>query len=265
MELPIIVAAGIFDSKIVAKNTVVSRKRTTTMFEIELPIDDGGISYIDDSFSPIKTNMVVCAKSDQKRYTRFPYKCYYIHMIVHDGILYDTLIKIPDFFETDKYETYERIFKRLIKHYNALSKGEEIIIQSLILELLYDLGKDSAQNIAKQKNTNRHLLTEKAIGYIKEHLTEDLSLDTLAGAMSLSPIYFHNLFKVSTGKTLREFVEEYRIKKAIDLLLTTDFSLTKIAYECGFSSQSYFSYAFKRKMKLTPRKYIQELYSRYEL
>ena len=61
MELPIIVAAGIFDSKIVAKNTVVSRKRTTTMFEIELPIDDGGISYIDDSFSPIKSNMVVCA------------------------------------------------------------------------------------------------------------------------------------------------------------------------------------------------------------
>lgn len=64
--------------------------------------------------------------------------------------------------------------------------------------------------------------------------------------------------------TLREYVEEQRIKKAIHLLLTTDRSLTAVAYECGFSSQSYFSYVFKRKMKTTPRQYIDSLYQKYE-
>ena len=65
--------------------------------------------------------------------------------------------------------------------------------------------------------------------------------------------------------TLRSYIEQQRIKKAIDLLLTTDYALTRIAYECGFSSQSYFSYAFKRKMGKTPRQYVQDIYSKYEI
>jgi len=87
----------------------------------------------------------------------------------------------------------------------------------------------------------------------------------VAQAMSVSPVYFHTIFKSAVGKTLRDYVEEQRLKKAINLLQTTDDSLTRIAYECGFSSQSYFSYVFKCRMKQTPREYVQELYSRYEL
>ena len=82
-------------------------------------------------------------------------------------------------------------------------------------------------------------------------------------AVALSPIHFHNFFKKSVGKTLREYVEEQRIKKATGLLLTTNDSLTKIAFECGFSSQSYFSYVFKRKMKITPREYVKDVYAKY--
>jgi len=59
-------------------------------------------------------------------------------------------------------------------------------------------------------------------------------------------------------------VEEQRIKKAIDLLISTDCTLTDVAFECGFSSQSYFSYVFKRRMQKTPREYVQEIYSIYE-
>ena len=89
-------------------------------------------------------------------------------------------------------------------------------------------------------------------------------LNEIAEIVHLSPIHFHNCFKVSVGKTLRDYVEEQRLRKAIKLLLTTDYSLTKIAYECGFSSQSYFSYAFKRKMGLTPRQYATQVFKRYE-
>ena len=60
------------------------------------------------------------------------------------------------------------------------------------------------------------------------------------------------------NKTLREFVEERRIKKAIDLLFTNNYQLSEIAYECGFSSQSYFCYAFKRYTGTTPKQYIKK-------
>ena len=115
------------------------------------------------------------------------------------------------------------------------------------------------------KTNNNHLMIEKALEYIKNNLTEPLNLKEIAEIVHLSPIHFHNIFKYNIGVTLREYIENQRLKKAVNLLITTDLSLTQIAYECGFSSQSYFSYVFKRKMNKTPREYAQEIYNRYEL
>ena len=61
MILPEIIAVGIYNSQIVAKNTVISKKRKTSMFEIELPIEDGGVSYIDSNSKQINPNMIICA------------------------------------------------------------------------------------------------------------------------------------------------------------------------------------------------------------
>ena len=186
-------------------------------------------------------------------------------MIVGEGVLHDVLMGAPDYLETDRYEVYEKLFSRLIRHYHALSESEEILLQSLVLELIYTIGKDAARQNITRNGSNHALLIENTVRYIKEHLTEDLSLDQVAKEMSLSPVYFHNIFKAAVGKTLRDYVEEQRIKKAINLLRTTDYSLTKIAYECGFSSQSYFSYVFKRRMKQSPRAYVQDIYNKYEI
>ena len=264
MILPEIVTMGIYDSQIAAKNTVISKNRKTSMFEIELPIEDGGISYIDSNSKRINKNMIICAKPGQTRHTRFPFRCYYIHMIIHSGIIYDALISTPDFFEIVNNEIYKNIFTRLIKHYNTLSNSEEIILQSLLLELIHTIIKDSNKRLQNSNSNNTYTLIEKSLKYIDEHIADDLSLETVANALSFSPIYFHNIFKVAVGKTLREYVEEQRIKKSTNLLLTTNYSLTQIAFECGFSSQSYFSYVFKRKMNVTPREYVREIYSKYE-
>ena len=265
MILPEIVAVGIYNSQIAAKNLKISKKRKTSMFEIELPIEGGGISHIDSNSKQINPNMIICVKPGQVRQTKFPFKCYYVHMIIHSGTLYDTLMNTPDFFETEKGNTYKGIFVKLIKHYSALADSEEIILQSLLLELIYTINKDSSFKNRNGNFSSNYLLIEKSLNYIKEHLTGDLSLEKIAKAMSISPIHFHNTFKAAVGKTLRDYIEEQRIKKATNLLLTTNYSLTQIAYECGFSSQSYFSYVFKRRMKKTPREYAQEIHSRYEI
>ena len=91
--LPDIVAAGIYNAQIVHKNKTVTPIRKTTMFEIEMPLDNGGISYINDTSHPIVKNTVICAKPGQIRHTRLPFKCYYIHIIVSEGELFDILSK----------------------------------------------------------------------------------------------------------------------------------------------------------------------------
>ncbi len=265
MLLPEIVAAGIYNSQLVAKNTAISRTRKTSMFEIELPVENGGISYIGSNAKPITPNMLICAKPGQLRHTKFPYKCYFVHMILHGDSLQETLMDTPDFLETDRADIYKALFTKLIKYGNS-GTDNELLLQSTMLELIHTIRQDSARPTTwgNQKN-NHHTVIQKALKYIHEHLTEDLSLETVAKSVSLSTIHFHNSFKTAVGKTLRDYVEEQRIKKAINLLITTDCSLTEIAFACGFSSQSYFSYVFKRRMKQTPREYVQQFYSKYEI
>lgn len=265
IELPEIVAVGIYNSNIAIKNSVVTKNRKTTMFEIEIPIEKGGISYINSDDMAIEPDMIICAKPGQIRHTKLPFKCYYIHLMMTNGELYDILMDIPNYVKTNKYKKYYEIFDRLCEYYDRAVDSDEIILYSLILELIHTLINDSKKLILRDHIKRGNYKTiEKAIKYIKENLTSDLSLGTMAKRAGFSPIHFHNVFKASTGRTLHEYVEEQRIKKAANMLIATDYTLAEIAYECGFSSQSYFSYAFKRKMSKTPRKYAKEVFERYK-
>lgn len=267
IELPEIVAIGIFNTKAMASfdNTIESKPRKIKMFEIEIPIEEGGISYIQDEKSAITPDMVICAKPGQTRHTKLPYKCFYVHMIAGDGDLKDNLMSLPNFIKTNKYDKYYEIFQKMCKYYETGLESDEIILHSLILELVFLLLREATKTkLMKSMNSANVMAIERVIKYIKENLTEDLSLEKLSALAGFSPIYFHNSFKSATGMTVREYVEEQRIKKAVNILVTTDKTLTSVAYECGFSSQSYFSYAFKRKMKLTPREYVKQVFSRYQ-
>lgn len=264
--LPDIVSIGIYNSQIAVKNTSFTKKRKTTMFEIEMPIEKGGISCIDSESMQIVPDMIICAKPGQTRHTRLPYKCYYIHIILKEGMLYDALMNIPVFVTLTNTENYIRIFNRLCKHYDSSLDGNDIIIHSLILELVHTLTNDSNKQLYKQNfPSGNYEAVNSAIGYIKKNLTGDLSLSAVAEYANLSPIHFHNCFKSATGETLHDYVQKQRIKRACNLLITTDSTITAIAYECGFSSQSYFSYAFKRETGLTPREYATKVFQRYNL
>ena len=265
IELPKIVSIGMFNAGHIIKNAVVSKNRKTTMFEIEFPVGEGGISYIDNESHLITQNLVICAKPGQIRHTRLPFKCYYIHIILNEGQLYDILSTLPNYLELQDTRDIRDIFISLTEHYSNGVPEDEIILQSLILKLIYTLKKSTPRLEGIHKpQANNHAIIEKTIQYINKNLTADLSLDALSQEVKFSKIYFHKLFKASTGKTLREFVEHQRIKKAVELLVSTNMTLTEISYECGFSSQSYFSYAFKRNKGLSPREYSNRLLNEYE-
>ncbi len=262
--LPQIVAIGIYNSQIAIKNRPISKNRKTTMFELELPIGKGGTSYINDESHPINENMIICAKPGQIRHTRLPFKCYYIHMIVNDGELLDILTALPNYIDFPDTDEIREIFISLCEHYNARIENDDILIQSLILKFLYILNQNGRFTVGfTQKNSNQKTI-EGILEYINGNLSGDLSLKRLASEANFSTTYFHKLFKASTGKNLHEYIEEQRIKKSINLLISNDMTLAQIAYECGFSSQSYFNYAFKRKMKCTPRKYTEEIQLKYD-
>ena len=75
LQLPEIVAIGVYNARLAHKNVLVTKNRKTTMFEIELPIEGGGISFINNESAAITENLVICAKPGQIRHTRLPFKC----------------------------------------------------------------------------------------------------------------------------------------------------------------------------------------------
>ena len=264
MVLPQVVASGIYNSAVVIKDKNITSNRKTTMFEIELPMEDGGVSFVDSMQMPIRPDTLICAKPGQTRHTRLPHKCYYIHIIVPEGFLHDTLMNLPVFVKAEEQGEYLRLFEDICSLSESLLQEDFILVQARILEIIHKLCEDSKKQeyFGKSKNSNKKII-ESVVRYIDENITGDLSLESVAAFANLSPIHFHNCFKASTGKTLHSYVESQRIKKASDLLVSTDMTLTHISNECGFSSQSYFSYAFKRSMGVTPREYVKKINERY--
>ena len=254
--LPEELTVGYFDSNVAYSGVEITPKRNVTCFELELPLEKGGVSYNGEEEVAIEPNMVVCAKPGQVRCTKTPYKAYFIKFSLCDGKVCDFLKGLPDYIKTCRYEKYYEIFRKVFIQYN-LRKTDNFTIYGLLLELVDMMAEDS-----KSGNDNDFIkggsAVQAAVVYIKEHLTEYLTLEKIASGQGYSPIYFHNLFKTAMGQTLHDYVVELRIEKAITMLLETDYTVTQVAYECGFSSHSHFNYVFKRRMKKTPRKYIQE-------
>lgn len=87
------------------------------------------------------------------------------------------------------------------------------------------------------------------------YANETLSRDDIANEVGLTPAYFGHVFKQETGKNVKDYLNDIRINKAKDLLVTTDKTIAEIAYETGFSSQSYFGQKFKQREKISPKDY----------
>ena len=74
----------------------------------------------------------------------------------------------------------------------------------------------------------------------------------MAKRFNFSTNYFSRLFKEQTGKTFLEYVNEYRIQRASEMLIFSDDMITDIAMEVGFNNLSYFIRQFKRFLAALP-------------
>ena len=91
------------------------------------------------------------------------------------------------------------------------------------------------------------------IDHIETHLGDELTLEELAAVAHFSPFHFHRIFAVMTGETLGHFIGRLRIERgATRLVQQRSRTITDIALDCGFSSPSAFSRAFREAFGMTP-------------
>lgn len=101
-------------------------------------------------------------------------------------------------------------------------------------------------------------MAERAVAYINEHFSEDVPVERLAAAAGLSPCHFIRVFRRETGYTPHAYLLNRRMASARYLLKSTSLSVKEIALNAGFSSESVFCGAFKKRFGVTPGQYRQE-------
>ncbi|MHB9030009.1 MAG: helix-turn-helix domain-containing protein [Candidatus Latescibacterota bacterium] len=96
----------------------------------------------------------------------------------------------------------------------------------------------------------------KARTYTLEYFSdEQIDREVVAAHVGLNSTYFGKVFKAETGVHFSDYLADLRIEKARSLLLTTSKNIAEIAFEVGFSSQSYLGYIFKKQTGVSPKQY----------
>ena len=87
------------------------------------------------------------------------------------------------------------------------------------------------------------------------YMTEEISLNTVAISVGMSPSYFSSIFSKEAGKTFVEYLTEVRIGKAKEFLMCSSMKTSEIGYEVGYKDPHYFSYIFKKVQGCSPKEY----------
>lgn len=104
-------------------------------------------------------------------------------------------------------------------------------------------------------NPDYSRLTKDVIDYIQLHLEEELSLTYLADHFGKNASALSHSFSKETGVSLTKFIQQTRIREAIRLFNTTDFSVSDVAIMVGYQDFSYFSKLFSAQIGISPREY----------
>ena len=87
------------------------------------------------------------------------------------------------------------------------------------------------------------------------YMSEDISLNTVAVNVGMSPSYFSSVFSREVGKTFIEYLTEIRMDKAKELLTCSPMKTSEVGYEVGYNDPHYFSYIFKKTQGCSPKEY----------
>lgn len=104
-------------------------------------------------------------------------------------------------------------------------------------------------------NTKVSKYVAKMMEYIQDNYSRKISIHDLVEQLGISSTYLNQKFKMETSYTFNEFVNRYRIQKAMDLLKTGEGKVYTIAHDTGFSDYKYFISIFKKYTNITPSQF----------
>lgn len=150
-----------------------------------------------------------------------------------------------------------RLLQEAIRQYEKKEVGYEMEIRLCLSRfwlLMYEQTRQQWEHALTTESAQAER-ARKMLAYIMEHYGERIVLKDIAGAANISTRECCRCFREELHISPMEYVRDFRIKKASQMLLETTDSITEISMKCGFGSVSYFGQIFRDAAGCTPQEY----------
>lgn len=152
----------------------------------------------------------------------------------------------------DKEDVIFHLLTRMQEEYQKKQFGYTKMFQSLLIEILI---LTMRQVIGDHTPPIQSSIVSNVIQYLQEHYMDHHILQNFCHDHHFSPQYISRKFKQETGLTIMNYLQNIRIEKSCDLLLSSDKKVTEIAYLVGYNDVKYFQTIFKKALLTSPSAY----------
>jgi len=205
-----------------------------------------------------KTYFYWCHFDIPGEYTVTEEKQSHFTVYLHDQeIQKNHLLSVPKYARLRNVQLIYKMFLKITEfrtYTNSIYKLEQ---QILLYQILLQIANQS--NASKTPQVTK--IAENTIQYLEQNLKEEITYHTLSEEFHLSSAYITRCVKKTYNCTPLEYLQKIRMDAAVNLLISTNFTIEYIAFHCGFKTTSYFSKTFSDTYGVSPLKYRKSYFS----
>ena len=156
------------------------------------------------------------------------------------------------------YVSLRKIFNQINTTYDESIIGYELALKSFFLQTIFLLLQYS-KKVAASETEKVSDKIKNVLDYIELHYSETITVSQLAKLCYFSDYHFMRFFKKHMNMTCVEYINNLRLEKAVELFEKGNSSIMEVSLSVGFHNLSYFHRAFKKKYRMTPLSFINDL------
>ncbi|GIM29145.1 AraC family transcriptional regulator [Clostridium polyendosporum] len=156
-------------------------------------------------------------------------------------------------FQCENGELLKKYVEDMLAH-NTLSSTDELRLQGLLFLFFSAITKNTLIT-AKERGNNTNIYVTKAIEFIQNNYFNDIKVKDIANYVCLNRSYFTTLFQNTVKQSPQQYLSNFRITRAAEMLTLTNLSIGDIARSCGYIDSLIFSKAFKKVKGVSPSVY----------
>ena len=242
-------------------------------FEIMQITDGEGTVLLGDNLYPLKPGALLLINSSTAHCTNpSPHSTYTRNKLTFDpGIIFPLLQSTGSlhllelfraagagtFIETQgaDFQFFDSCFQEIASEYRQRKDGFLLSIISLLCRMILQAHRISGKCINELELCSRGRIARLAVDYINGNIDSCIGIDDICRELNYSKYYLCRTFRKVTGVTIMKYINQQKIAKAKNLLLSGDYDISEIALKTGFNGSSQFSRSFRQLTGISPREF----------